>query len=359
MKKRIFMIGYSTDKGGVESYIRNLSPNLESEFEVILHWPEMEIDGRIWHAPRNRHNIFKYNRFWKRFFKENHFDAVYFNTCDVVSIDMLKFAKQAGVPVRIIHSHSTGNQFHRSGLWGGLHKFMEYLSRVTLHKYATDLLACSKSAGDWMFDGRAYTVIKNGIDIDKYAYSEIKKERVAKSLKHKSDMVVACLGRVEGQKNPFFSFEVFRKVCELNPDVQCLFIGDGAYRRSLEALVQSSGLSDRILFTGGIDNVSEWLSYVDCILMPSLFEGLPFALVEAQAAGIHSLVSDKVSVESNITGLVEYKSLNDSTLNWAKRLLELAVLPRVDVTDQLIEAGFSIGHTGEIVRSIIKSKLEL
>ena len=106
MKKRIFMIGYSTDKGGVESYIRNLSPNLESEFEVILHWPEMEIDGRIWHAPRNRHNIFKYNRFWKRFFKENHFDAVYFNTCDVVSIDMLNLQSRqvspSGLFIRIV-----------------------------------------------------------------------------------------------------------------------------------------------------------------------------------------------------------------------------------------------------------------
>ena len=108
---RIFMVGMSTDKGGVEAYIRNLSGFLSDEkYEIVYAWPVMHIDGKIWECPENRHNYYKYVKFWKRFFKENHFDVIYYNACDIVSVDLLKFAKQAGVPVRIIHSHNTENQ---------------------------------------------------------------------------------------------------------------------------------------------------------------------------------------------------------------------------------------------------------
>lgn len=356
-KKRIFMIGYSTDKGGVESYIKNICDKLKDDYDIVYHWPVMEIGGKKWVLPRNRHNIFKYRQFWKHFFAENCFDVVYFNTCDIISIDILRFAKRAGIPVRIIHSHNTGNQFPRKGLWGFLHSIMEKQSRKSLDKFATDLLACSKSAGDWMFDGREYTVIRNGINIADYVYSDAKRTMIIAALEKSSKPVIACLGRIEGAKNPFFSLEVFREICKADNDAQCLFIGDGVDRKEVEKQVRDSGLTDRILFTGPVDNVNEWLSYVNCILMPSIFEGLPFALVEAQAAGIHSLVSDTVSRESNITGLVEYKSLAEPAHSWATRALELARVPRTDVTNKLEDAGFSISHAAETVKTIIESRL--
>ena len=95
---RFFMVGMSTDKGGVEAFISNLCDNLPEKFEVIYCLPHMELDGKIWNCPPNRHNYIRYWKFWTRFFKENHFDVLYYNTCDIVSIDMLRFAKAAGVP---------------------------------------------------------------------------------------------------------------------------------------------------------------------------------------------------------------------------------------------------------------------
>ena len=93
---RVFMVGMSTDKGGVEAYISNLSGFLSDEnYEIVYSWPVMEVKGKTWVCPRNRHNYYKYAKFWKRFFKENHFDVVYYNTCDIVSVDMLKFAKKS------------------------------------------------------------------------------------------------------------------------------------------------------------------------------------------------------------------------------------------------------------------------
>ena len=357
--KRIFMIGYSTDKGGVEAYIKNISSQLEGKYEIILHWPTMNIDGKEWVVPANRHNYVKYQLFWRKFFHENKFDVIYYNTCDIVSIDLLKFAKGADIPVRIIHSHNTGNQVVAGGLLGWFHKWQERNSRKNLHKYATDLLACSKTAGDWMFDGRPYIIIKNGIDISRYVYSRTARQNVLGLLKNTAGKVVACLGRLDRQKNPFMSLSIFTALCQKNRDFQCLFIGDGEYRIELEAKVQALGLQHRIIFTGGVNNVNEWLSYIDCLLMPSFFEGLPFALVEAQAAGIHCLVSDTVSQEANITGLVEYKSLNASVEEWADRLLELAAMPRVDMSDSLISAGYSITNAAAAIEKIINQGLKV
>lgn len=352
---RIFIIGYSTHKGGVETYIDNLCSQIGNENNIIYSLPQMEIDGKLWYRPKNRHNPFKYRKFWKKFYKENHFDAVYFNTCDIVSIDQLKFAKQAGVPVRIIHSHNTGQEYKKKGILGLFHKLSEKNSRKNLHRYATHLLACSKSAGDWMFDGREYTVIKNGINIDEYTFSTQKRQNIAKKISKNANNVIGSIGRLDPQKNPFFTLEIFKQLCRLNSDVQCIFIGDGEFRSELEQKVKDAGLQERIIFTGSVDNVNEWLSYIDALVMPSLFEGLPFVLVEAQAAGIHSLVSDTVSEESNITGLVEYKSLSDSTENWAMRLLELAEMPREGLSDKLKQAGFSISVSSEIIKTILNT----
>lgn len=74
---------------------------------LLFCWPEMEIVGKKWVCPKNRHNYIKYYLFWRKFFKGNKFDVIYYNTCDIVSVDMLRFAKKAGIPVRIIHSHNT------------------------------------------------------------------------------------------------------------------------------------------------------------------------------------------------------------------------------------------------------------
>lgn len=357
-KHRIFMIGYSTDKGGVESYIHNVCELLKIDFDILLHWPKMSIDGKEWITPRNRHNFLKYRAFWKNFFEENHFDVIYFNTCDIISIDLLKFAKAANIPIRILHSHSTAIQAPQKGIVGLLHKYQEKSSRRNLSKYATHLLACSKTAGDWMFDGRDYQIIKNGISIPNYQFSIDKGNNASSILKYSSHPAIACIGRLDSPKNPFFSLDIFREICKINKNAQCLFIGNGKYRAALEEMVRHESLEHRIIFTGGVDNVNEWLSFVDCIVMPSLFEGLPFVLVEAQAAGLHCLVSDTVSEEANITGLIKYKSLNHSPAEWAKCALKCADLPRQDVSKLLVEAGFSIEHTANTIKNLIFQSLQ-
>lgn len=352
---RIFMIGFSENKGGVESYISYLNDSLDHErFEVIYSLPEMTIDGKVWIRPKNRHNYLAYKRFWHEFFKYNKFDVIYYNTCDIVSVDMLKFAKRAQVPIRIIHSHNTNVQ-QKLRL---IHKFSEKYNRKHIDNYATHLFACSDEAGEWMFGDKHFTVLKNGIDISKYKYSDKKRENCRSYLKIKNQKLIGCVGRLDPQKNPLFTLKIMEAVKEIDSDTAFVFVGDGELKGALSAEIKKLQLDSCVYLIGNRNDVNEWYSAFDCLLMPSLFEGFPFVLVEAQAAGLPCVVSSSVSEDTNLTGLVEFVGLDDSVETWASTILNACEKGRKDTTKELIDAGYSIENTANYVSDIIENSLK-
>lgn len=354
---RIFMIGFSNNKGGVEAYISNLCSNLDTrKFEVVYCLPEMNIDGKQWICPPNRHNYIKYVLFWKKFYRENHFDVLYLNTCDIVSIDQLKFAKEAGIPVRIIHSHSTGNQQGVQKKMNLFHRFLEKHNRRCLHKFATNLLACSESAGNWMYDGRDYQIIRNGIQLSKFLYDTKKRFEIRHTFGYTDEVLVGIIGRLAPEKNCFFALKILEKLLK-RENIKAVFIGEGEQRIGLEEEASNSGLEHKIKFVGAVDNVHEWMSAIDCLLMPSLFEGLPFVLVEAQAAGLPCVVSSTVSQEANITGLVRYIALEEDAKVWANIIRESIQETRKNSQQTLIDAGYSILSMAQTVSKIIETEI--
>ena len=262
---RILMIGFSPNKGGVESYITNLCGQLPKEYEVIYRLPHMELDGKVWDCPPNRHNYIRYWKFWTRFFKENHFDALYYNTCDIVSIDMLRFAKAARIPVRIIHSHNTDNQVKMTVF----HRLTERINRSELHCYATHFFACSKAAGEWMFGNRRFTVIKNGISLKKYAFSVASRMSCRAEIKSNAATIIGCVGRLDPQKNPLFAVEIARQLCLLDASVHVVFIGDGELRTQVADAIEKAYLTERVHLLGARDDVNQWYSAFDCLMMPT------------------------------------------------------------------------------------------
>ena len=352
------MIGYSENKGGVESYITNLNSHIDHEkYEIIYSEPTMMIDGKEWIRPKNRHNYIRYWLFWKIFYKENKFDVVYLNTCDVVSIDDLIFAKKAGIPVRIIHSHSSGVQQELNGKMSLFHKLSEKKSRRILSEYATNMFACSNKAGKWMFDTNEFAIIKNGIELNEYEYNQAKKKLLREKHNLNDNVVVGCIGRISPVKNIQFAIDIMDYVLKQRKDISLVIIGEGEDKVKIKKLISCKNLSNKIHMIGAVDNVNEWMSAIDCLLMPSLFEGLPFVLVEAQAAGLPCVVSSNVSEEANITGLVHYLSLDDDVKVWADKIMQVCG-QRQDVSEKLVEAGYSIEETARKVSSIIDETLK-
>lgn len=347
---KVFMIGMSPNKGGVETYITNLCQHLDKEkYEIIYCLPEMDIDGRHWTCPKNRHNYFSYKRFWTEFFKVNYFDVIYYNACDIVSIDMLKFAKKAGVKVRVIHAHSTDNQINMKFY----HKIFETYNRKYISNYANLLFACSENAGKWMFPNDKFTVIKNGIDIKHFSYNVSKKVELQNEFGFTSKYTIGYLGRLGSEKNPLRTIKIMEAVMDKNIEVDGVIVGDGEYRKDLIDAIEQSKHKNRIHYVGPRNDAYKWYSLFDCLIMPSLFEGLPFTLVEAQTAGLPCVVSSTVSKEADITGTLDFVSLDSDDEIWAEHILDSLKKDRFVNEEKLIKSGFSITDTAENVDGFI------
>lgn len=350
--QKVFVVGYSENKGGVENYIATLCKNISKEkIEIILSLPIMQIGEKKWVRPKNRHNYIKYYFFWRKFFKKNHFDAVYYNTCDIVSIDVLKFAKRAGVPIRIIHSHST-NSLRELNFW---HRKQEQKNRKNLRKYATHLLACSFVAGDWMFgEGVDYTIINNAIDLASFKYSKENRERVRSELNINGNFVVGMVGALTSLKNPCFAVEVFSRISEKRKNANLLLVGEGELKEELCQQIAKYNLQDKVKLLGRRNDVSSILSATDCFLMPSKFEGFPFAMVEAQASGLPCVVSDAISQETDLTGNVHFISLDSSIDEWAKKILDAcAIQEREKFAEVLKQKGYDVRENIKCVERIL------
>ena len=359
--KKVLFIGMTTNYGGVETYILNLFLNIDkTKYECyfpkfngkVAYYDVLKKEGaQFVELAFSRRNYIKYRKCWMDLLSKYKFDAIYFNTCDIVSIDKLKFAKKKNVPIRIVHAHNSGIQ-QKVNIF---HKISEKISRRNLGKYATCYFACSQSAGDWMFDKHSYQVIHNGIDLLKYKFDVGKRNNVRSRYEINEGKLVGCVGRLSPQKNPLFAEKIAEVVTKLDSDAMFVFVGDGELANQVKDIVKEKNLEDKSIFAGVVDNVNEWMSALDCLVMPSLFEGLPFVLVEAQAAGLPCVVSSTVSKEANITGLLQFIDLDSSEKVWGETILKACRNDRKDYLNQLVAAGYSIENTAKEVCEIIES----
>jgi glycosyltransferase involved in cell wall biosynthesis len=153
------------------------------------------------------------------------------------------------------------------------------------------------------------------------------------------------------EKNHKFLIEVFKDIIKVDSKAYLVLLGEGTLKEEIYKLCVNSGINNNVLFTGNVDNVNEWLQAIDFILMPSLFEGFPVTLVEAQAAGVKCFVADNISQETNITGQVQFLPL-EKREEWIK----IASLPenyrRPDNREALKKGGFSVKESMKKIEQI-------
>lgn len=259
----------------------------------------------------------------RRFMREVHevFEKVGSNY-DIVHCHMpnsafcvLREAEQAGIQHRVLHSHLNNSS----------DKFLHRLRNMPLNAigkhYATDRIACSDDAGRFLFGSKPFTVINNGIPLEGFAYDLESRTRLRIELGiGETDPVVGCVGRFVKQKNFPFAIRVFAKFNEAFPDAKMLILGDGDDREELEKIIVSEHLSDAVILAGVREDVNKLYSVMDVFFMPSLYEGLPVSAVEAQAAGLPCVYSNKVPNETDITGTGAFVSLDNGVEQWANVL---------------------------------------
>ena len=249
---------------------------------------------------RNRHP-FSYMRRLSKLVRERKIEVLHAHGNSATLAAELIAAKRGGAGVRMPHSHNTTCTMKTTD------KFL----RGVFYKTSTECIACSEAAGDWLYPNRNYTVLNNAIDTERFRFSDRERERMRESLGiEASEFVFLHVGAFNEQKNQAFLLEAFQRLLERNENARLLLVGDGERRASCEARTEALKLGKRVSFLGLRDDIPALLSAADAFALPSLHEGLPLTLVEAQCAGLICVASDRVTREVALTELVSFASID-------------------------------------------------
>ena len=350
---RVLQVLGGTSLGGAESRVMDSYRHLDRsriQFDFCVHSQEegffdKEIEslgGHIYRVPRFQVvNWLAYRKAWKDFFREHPgYVAVHGHMTSTASI-YLPIAKAAGVPLTIAHARSAGVD---PGLKGAMTRFL----RRNLGKKADVCLTCSRLAGEAVFgkkmvEAGRVTTVPNAIDAREFAFSEKKRKQKRAELEiGEQEFVIGHVGRFGHMKNHAFLLDVFAEICRKVPDSRLLLVGEGGLMDSVREKAASLGLSDRVIFTGNQAQVADFYMAMDFFVFPSIFEGLPGSVIEAQAAGLRCLVSDSVTDEVLITPLAQARSLSDKASVWAQNVLERRSYEREQMEQAIKEAGFDV-----------------
>lgn len=355
---RVLHIVTYMGRGGLETMIMNYYRHMDRsrvqfdflvhrEFEADYEAEILELGGRIYRLPPM--NPFSPGYLGKliAFFREHREYRIVHCHLDCMAGVPLKAAKTVGVPVRIAHAHSSSQTKDSKYL-------LKLVFKHVIRRYATDLLACSRAAGEWMFGADDFLVMNNAIDAAQYAHCPETAARVREELGIPSDALVAGhVGRFDPPKNHEFLLRVFEKLPE---NTRLILVGDGQLRQAAEKQAAELEIADRVIFTGIRGDVPRLLQAMDVFVFPSIYEGLGVAAIEAQAAGLPCLISERVPIECKKTDLVRQIPLSAGEESWAEAVLEASQMPRTDAAARIREAGFDIVSNARWLREFYEKK---
>lgn len=343
---RILQVVTHMNRGGLETMLMNYYRNIDRskvQFDFLTHRThkadyddEIEaLGGKIYHLPRLNPFSKSYLKALDSFFKEHKEYQVVHCHQDCLSGVVLKVAKANGVKFTIAHSHNANQD-----------KNLKYLVKIVakrnITKYADKLFACGKEAGKWMFNTDDFDVLNNAIDTDKYIYDEKKSKEIRKSLGVEGKFVVGHVGRFNPQKNHEFLIDIFNEIQKIEPESMLMLVGDGDLRVNIENKVKVLGIEDKVKFMGVRSDVNDLMQAMDVFLFPSLYEGLPVTMVEAQASGLKCIISNKVPQECILTDNVQVISLEENFKLWAKEILKYKKYYRKNTKESIEKAHFDI-----------------
>lgn len=341
--------------GGLETFIMNVYRQIDKskiQFDFLVHTMEecafdkeiIELGGSIYKIPSRREGIAK-NRFaLDEFFKSygSVYNIVHQHASSLSYVEPLLSAKRNGIKIRILHSHSSKQSGSKLNIiahrWNMLH----------LGSIATHYFACSDLAARWLFGRkivykREYTLINNGVSLDKFNYNSHLRYETREKLEISNETkVVGHVGQISYPKNHDFLIEIFKKILLVNKDCILVLVGEGSLKDTISKKIIQEGLSKNIKMLGERSDINNLLNAMDIFVFPSLYEGLPVALVEAQATGLKCIVSSSITRRVNITDLITYYDLMKSPEQWAAETVNSWDYSRKSASTQIKKSEFDI-----------------
>lgn len=357
---RVAQILGKMNGGGVEQVVLNYYRAIDREqvqfdfylFKGSKYVPVEEIKalgGRLFVLPTFRHPV-KYVRTLRRLLTENQYSIMHCHLSTLSFLPLLA-GKHAGVPVRILHNHSTSG-----GAREWLRNLAKFLLKPLAKLYATDRFACSAHAAEWMYGHvpvcemedtrapkKAAIIMRNAIDTELFRFSEKKRTQTRKELKVKQGtLLFGNVGRFCPQKNQQFLIDIFAQIVRQHSNSKLVMAGVGDDMELIRARVLAAGLADKVIFAGQRSDIDCLYSAMDCFILPSNYEGLGMAGIEAQCTGLQCLFSEHVPQEVKITRNAHFLSLKTSAHDWAFAAINLAGIKRCDASAETAASGYDI-----------------
>lgn len=355
---RILNLFTIMNRGGAETMVMNYYRRIDRtkvQFDFMVHRQERgafddEIEamgGKIYRmCPVHPQNIPVYKKMIAAFFDKHPEYTIIHSHMSEMGYYVLKEAHKREVPFRICHAHNCINNV----AWHIKVKpkwfiRMSYIKRIKRH--VTHMFTCGLGAGRSFYGEEntdKFIMLNNAVDAGVYTYQKEEAKKAKEALGLADKFIIGHVGRFAASKNHQFLIEIFNEIQKVKDNAVLLLTGIGVLQDEIKKQVASMGLNDRVHFLGLRDDIPSLLKAFDVFLFPSRWEGLPVTMVEAQAAGLKCIISEKVPAECVlIDDLVDVVSLEQPPAFWAKKVLESAnANGRRDTYNEIVQAGFDI-----------------
>lgn len=322
--KNVIVYALTNHRGGIESFFLNYRKHLKNiHLDFIKITPStLSYESRlgnsdVYYVPRPKDNLMLRHWYIKKALTAKKYDALWFNSNDLASVDIIREAKKLGIKC-IGHAHnSRTDKFNRT--------IRHNINKILINKDFDGKFACSVSAAKWFYpDYKKAKIIYNAIDVNKFLFSNEARIEIRSKYNIPDDfMVLGDIGRLEKQKNIPYLIDIFSQYHVKNPKSYLMIVGNGSCKNKLQNYVDNKQLNNRIIFTGEVNDTSKYLSAFDIFVMPSLYEGLPVTLVEAQASGLDCLVADNITREVNVTKNIKYYPIKETDISlWVRNIVK-------------------------------------
>lgn len=366
--KLLFVVSSLRVANGVATVIMNQYDSLidagyEIDFLQFVSFESPYVDriknnsGKIFTIKRN---FFSLKKIYK-VLKENCYDIVHINQMNFHTVYLTLIAKRLKVKNIVYHSHNTK-------IPGGIKRtILEKASNIVYSNCANRLIACSNAAGKDSFGKKEFIVLKNSIDVKKFEYNfSIRKEIRERQNISDNTFVVGTVCRFANQKNPLLMIDIVNEVIKLRPNTIFLWVGsppskDDPIIDEMNQRVEELNIKEKMLWVGSKSDVYKWYSAMDVFLMPSKWEGLGITYIEAQANSLPTYASSVVPIDTKITDLIKYISLDCLPSKWAEELCKNHIrneTSKKNNKQKFIDAGFDSENAKDDLTKIYNSFFE-
>ena len=364
--KNIVIYGLAEGLGGVETIVLSIVTRLYNRFNFTIVLSDKKKcsylhripDGiRVVNVTAWGANPIKFKNEFCNLLNECKCDFVWLNACVTSNRELIYAIKSAKWPVRLI-THSHGTNYENDGVLKTLIiKILHNINRKLYNDTASLKWACSHKAAEWFYGKKNcsdVTIINNGIDTDRFKYDKAQRIQMRKQFGCEESFICLHIGRLTYVKNQSYLLKIFSELCNLKSNALLLIAGVGELEYQLKTEAATLGIENKVIFLGQYSNVFELYNMSDAFILPSIHEGMPLTLVEAQCSGLHCFVSSSISKEVKLTRFLSFLSISESPTTWAKKIefqqyehqRELGKL-------EIVKAGFDVASISDNVATMI------